>query len=1227
MALIVLDRPIGYDIGYVRCLFSQSGCEIMFKQNLTITGYPYETDHERFTGHWMYSMDGPFIKLEEERICYEISTSGEQSGSPIWAYFQFPDDIEGILCPLVVGIHTNGVIKERERDGNSGIRLTKSKFDFVKRWMEETGTVWEMINATFSENLPEPPLPPLRRLSQDNTAVSSKNGLTGKESPTGNQVAELPRGGMQSPKGHQSPGFPKKPAPVPPLCISKDSGAVSPKALVRDQESPRGKQGVESPRASMQSPKGHQSPGFPKKLAPVPPLRISKDSGAVSPKAGVRDQESPRGKQGIESPRGGMQSPKGYPSPGFPKKLAPVPPLRISKDSGAVSPKAGVRDQESPRGKQGIESPRGGMQSPKGYQSPVLPKKSAPVPPPRISKDSGAVSPKALVRDQEPSSDRQGAESPRGGMQSPKGIQFPAVGRPLPAPTQRSRQSYDDELPDYEKWLIDLEAGLDADLADRVLQSLKGTAPTPPKALATSAKIASSGHESPKDKRGIESLRVEPSLKDRQSQDVPKRPLPSPGLSHGAAVTSPKLATRGHESPKRQGAESPRAVASRKGSASPEAPKKPLPVLVPARVESPEPRELISRKSSTVARQSPELQQRTLSSVSTAKDDSRDRATKAIIRAKKLAMDRLSGSVSAQNQNNMTVSHTPSSVNDTSLHATTDEGRLQHVKQLLAQGVNIDAIDDSGRTALHFAAWQGCEKVVELLIEERANVSIVGPAGLQALHLATLKGHAGVANLLLSAGADVEAVCQIGPLIGNRVLHLAAMVGSRGTGAMMILLLKNGHRYGADIQALNNSGQTALHLAAEAGCAEAVELLLNRGVNVNVIDTFGQTALQLAPVNSEAAQILQRWIEAANNGPASQKMAIHGQESPKNMGGAESPRDLQSNGEGDSSAATTRKFTAVSAQQGQGARISSPSAELKKAARQENLEKIKSHAAAVKALAPTLHSAARAGLVKQVEKLLDEGVDVNLVENGYAALHLAAIAGHKEVVELLLSRGAEIDLLDDSGKTAFDLLWPESDVGRILQDAKRCLAESRASRSHSVLLRLLIQNGSVSKVEELIRRGIEVNSIGDRNNGDTGLHLAVRQGTRELIELFLERGADVLKLNSDGESPVMIALNAAGYDVKIIKLLVDAGMTAMLLLENKKALKGGLSTEDELKSDNYKKAFYVPLVSAIRDQQKEKVVLLLHHSYVLRRKGIKIEIPTHLLHPAAFYANDIEVVK
>jgi ankyrin repeat protein len=92
-----------------------------------------------------------------------------------------------------------------------------------------------------------------------------------------------------------------------------------------------------------------------------------------------------------------------------------------------------------------------------------------------------------------------------------------------------------------------------------------------------------------------------------------------------------------------------------------------------------------------------------------------------------------------------------------------------------------------------------------------------------------------IAKELLRNGAEVNAR----DYQGRTALHQAVIGQSKN---VVLELLKNG----ADITARDNEGRTALHLAAATRRLEILKLLLEEGADVNVHDNEGKTPLQLA---------------------------------------------------------------------------------------------------------------------------------------------------------------------------------------------------------------------------------------------------------------------------------------------------------------------------------------------------------------------------------------------
>jgi len=96
-----------------------------------------------------------------------------------------------------------------------------------------------------------------------------------------------------------------------------------------------------------------------------------------------------------------------------------------------------------------------------------------------------------------------------------------------------------------------------------------------------------------------------------------------------------------------------------------------------------------------------------------------------------------------------------------------------------------------------------------------------------------------------------------------------------------------------------------------------------------------------------------------------------------------------------------------------------------------------------------LHRAALAGDTATIEKLVDEGANVNAFDSeGMTALHFAAEKGRLPAVKLLLNMGARYDIRNQQGKTAADLARQKGkeDVAGLLERHQAKSEKKRARR-------------------------------------------------------------------------------------------------------------------------------------------------------------------------------------
>jgi len=173
-----------------------------------------------------------------------------------------------------------------------------------------------------------------------------------------------------------------------------------------------------------------------------------------------------------------------------------------------------------------------------------------------------------------------------------------------------------------------------------------------------------------------------------------------------------------------------------------------------------------------------------------------------------------------------------------------------------------------------------------------------------------------------------------------------------------------------------------------------------------------------------------------------------------------------------------------------------------------------------------------------VKFLLDKGADVNAENNnGYTALIWASFYGRTEVVKLLLDKGADINAKDKYGYTA--LIWASrnghTEIVKVLLNAG---ADINAKNNDGETA--LIQaswDGNSATVKFLLDKGADVNV--KSKYGNTAFMKASQNGRTEIVKVLLNAGADINAKNNAGETALMFA---SFYGrTEIIKLLLDKG--------------------------------------------------------------------------------------
>ena len=390
---------------------------------------------------------------------------------------------------------------------------------------------------------------------------------------------------------------------------------------------------------------------------------------------------------------------------------------------------------------------------------------------------------------------------------------------------------------------------------------------------------------------------------------------------------------------------------------------------------------------------------------------------------------------------------------------------------------------------------------------------------------------------LLKSGADANA----SQGDGMSALHWAALNGDAAMAEMLLVA-------GANVRATTRIGAfTALHLAAQAGRDAAVPALIKAGTPLDATTATGATALMLAAASGNATLVDQ--LAAAGAGLDLTETA-HGQTAlmfASANGRTEAVKALLARG---ARLGLTSRVVDLS-------KVEVPEEVLQDQARQEQRPQAGTAAPPARSQPSgiagmtrpfkyneligthggltALHFAARQGAFETARALVEAGADVNAVSAGdhSSPMVIAAINGHFDLVLYLLSKGGDPNLAAENGMT------PLYEVVNMQWQPKSFYPQPRA---------YLQQKASYLEVmQALLDKGADPNA----------------RTTKKIW--YTQYNFDLLRVDDQGATPFWRAAYAS--DIEAMKLLVKYGADPTIPTAkpavNDRFRQGGVRSADE----------------------------------------------------------------
>ncbi|KAG2453016.1 hypothetical protein HYH02_002352 [Chlamydomonas schloesseri] len=438
---------------------------------------------------------------------------------------------------------------------------------------------------------------------------------------------------------------------------------------------------------------------------------------------------------------------------------------------------------------------------------------------------------------------------------------------------------------------------------------------------------------------------------------------------------------------------------------------------------------------------------------------------------------------------------------DRRLHTAVADNKAAEVKELLAAGAFVEALDAAGRTPLL---------------------------------MAVVAGHADTVRVLLDGGASRQAC--MSEEEKDSALHVAA---ARGDARVAELLVEGG----ADTAARDAAGCTPLTVAAREGHLEVVQLLLRAsgGKDVETKDYAGNTPLHHAAIHDEVAAAL----TAAGASKAARNAA------------GQTPADRLKALETRRAAGIPPRPPTSDAERVLLEECSKPQTESRAVA--AAVKKLLLTDATVNANAQNeggetpLHLTARNGHKDAFRVLTLCGALRNVrTKADNTPLHCAAVGGHVGIVELLLAEAVDMEAVNKAGDTPLLLAALEGKVDCVRLLLKSLAAKDVVNKDGMTALHCAALSGSAETIRLLLSAGLDMEAR-TKTSSSTPLHLAAgAEASEAVVRALVGAQADLRARDEDDYTPLQVAVRSG--NVEALRALLEAAPPE---LQRERTKKGG----------------------------------------------------------------------
>jgi len=416
------------------------------------------------------------------------------------------------------------------------------------------------------------------------------------------------------------------------------------------------------------------------------------------------------------------------------------------------------------------------------------------------------------------------------------------------------------------------------------------------------------------------------------------------------------------------------------------------------------------------------------------------------------------------------------------LYEAIQQGDVATVRELIAEGADVDLIDVCGTPPLMLATQTASRDIMRLLIDAGADIEYVDPDGFTPLSWSSYEDRPDLVETLLAAGADPNhapaGVTALGIAFGHSEASARLLIGA---GADVNPKLRKKHAWPFVLRAVNK------------GFRELVRELIEKGADLNATNRYGWNAWMLAMLlrHDELARLLL------------ERRAERGDENRPKLFHAVMDNDI------------------------------------------EQVERLIASGANINAQDPwgktplnwcCAQDNAQSRFMDMCRTLLEAGADVNIKDEDGGMPMSYATLGERELFALLIGSGGKIS--KTAASAALLTACQEGDVKLVGELIGRGANVNKRDKKRTPCILWAAAEGRTEILQLLLDAGADPNLVGQE--GITALIAATRMGHLDCMRALLAAGVDLNAKNRFlGRTALLHACNAG--EAQAVAMLLAAG--------------------------------------------------------------------------------------